>query len=228
MGTLRAAFVVGIVLLAFLSETEAQQKPGDPPLDEKGQIDRNNAKVKDLLIDNGLDETVSFRCGVFFAGKKYRDKPFDKLFILPKRFPINQTYINADRTTTSQDDSKLPKRYSNDASCPIKSPYGTAEFPSVHNDTCFNLFNGVTRRMKLEHDSFDGNEGKTIGDDTCQKLVDLGIKRLPPNKRFKKGVPIGFYYNTCTDKTWYDTGLRLPQMLCCKGGLSDPTYEACK
>ena len=44
--------------------------------------------------------------------------------------------------------------------------------------------------MKLEHDSFDGNPGKTIGDDTCAKLVKLGIKRLPPNKRFKKGVPV--------------------------------------
>ena len=79
----------------------------------------------------------SFRCGVFFAGKKYKDKPFEKLFILPKRFPINQTYINDDQT--SENDSKLPKRYSPDAACPIKNPYGTAEYQSVHNDTCFNL-----------------------------------------------------------------------------------------
>jgi len=176
--------------------------------------------------DNNLDPNESFRCGVFFAGKKYKDKPFEKLFILPKRFPINQTYINDDQT--SENDSKLPKRYSPDAACPIKNPYGTAEYQSVHNDTCFNLFNGVVRRMKLEHDSFDGNPGKTIGDDTCAKLVKLGIKRLPPNKRFKKGVPIGFYYNTCTDKNWYDTGLRLPQNLCCVGSLSDPTYKACE
>ena len=40
---------------------------------------------------------------------------------------------------------------------------------------------------------------------------------------------IGFYYNMCEDETWYDTGLRLPQKLCCdpEKGLADPTYKAC-
>ena len=47
--------------------------------------------------------------------------------------------------------------------------------------------------MKLEHKSFDGNPGKNIGDDTCQKVIDLGIKRLPPNKRFRKGIPVRKY-----------------------------------
>ena len=40
-------------------------------------------------------------------------------------------------------------------------------------------------------------------------------------------LQIGFYYNMCSDKTWYDTGLRLPQNLCCVGKLSDPSYKAC-
>ena len=41
---------------------------------------------------------------------------------------------------------------------------------------------------------------------------------------------IGFYYNTCTDKSWYDTGLRLPEMLCCdpKTGKANPTYKSCE
>ena len=43
--------------------------------------------------------------------------------------------------------------------------------------------------MKLEHDSFN-NEGKRVGDDICKKVVELGIKRLPPNKRFKKGIEV--------------------------------------
>ena len=46
----------------------------------------------------------SFRCGVFFAGKELKDKPFQKLFIIPKRFPINQTYFSKDEDA--------PKRYS--------------------------------------------------------------------------------------------------------------------
>ena len=44
--------------------------------------------------------------------------------------------------------------------------------------------------MKLEHDSFAGNEGKRIGDDICKNLIELGVKRLPPNKRFKDGIPV--------------------------------------
>ena len=41
----------------------------------------------------------------------------------------------------------------------------------------------------MEHDSFD-NEGRTMGDDVCSDVVKLGIKRLPPNKRFKKGIEV--------------------------------------
>jgi len=223
MGSPFTTIAVGILLSIFISEIIAET-----PLDEKGQIDRNNPKVKELLTKNNLDENESFRCGVFFAGKKYRDKPFQKLFILPKRFSINTSYVNVDENNDVDSSEDRPKRYSSDASCPINNPYGTADVPSVHNDTCFHIFKGVVKRLKLEHDSFDGNEGKTIGDDTCATLVKLGIKRLPPNKRFKEGITIGFYYNMCSDKTWYDTGLRLPQNLCCVGKLSDPSYKACE
>jgi hypothetical protein len=33
----------------------------------------------------------------------------------------------------------------------------------------------------------------------------------------------------CDDKTWYDTGLRLPENLCCdhETGIDDPTYKPC-
>ena len=40
---------------------------------------------------------------------------------------------------------------------------------------------------------------------------------------------IGFYFNVCDDPTWYDTGLRLSQNLCCDldKGKKDPTYMSC-
>ena len=47
----------------------------------------------------------------------------------------------------------------------------------------------MVRKLKLEHDSFD-NPGKSIGDDVCSKVVKLNIKKLPPNRRFKKGIPV--------------------------------------
>ena len=78
----------------------------------------------------------SFRCGVFFAGE-YKAKPFQKLFILPKRFAINASFYNEDQEGNVLEASKLPLRYSPNAACPIANPYGTAEAPSVHNDTCF-------------------------------------------------------------------------------------------
>jgi len=197
------------------------QKNGkEVPLDKKGQIDKDNPEVKELLTANNLTEDVSFRCGIFFAGKSFKDKPFQKIFIIPKRFPINQTYFDPEK-------KEATKVYSNDV-CPIADPYGTVEHVSVHNDTCFNIFINVVKKLKLEHDSFD-NPGKTIGDDVCSKVVKLGIKKLPPNRRFKKGIPIGFYFNMCSDKSWYDTSLRLPENLCCdpEKGKSDPTFISC-
>ena len=93
-----------------------------------------------MLIDIFiLLNSESFRCGVFFAGKKYRDKPFQKLFILPKRFSINTSYVNVDENNDVDHSEDRPKRYSSDASCPINNPYGTADVPSVHNDTCFHI-----------------------------------------------------------------------------------------
>ena len=53
----------------------------------------------------------------------------------------------------------------------------------------------VVRKMKLAHDSLNF-EGKRIGDVVCTKVVKLGIKKLPPNRRFKKGIEVSIYlYN---------------------------------
>ena len=61
------------------------------------------------------------------------------------------------------------------------------------------------------------NKGNTIGDDLCLTLKKADMKRLPgPNHpKFPKGVPVGFYYNTCEDSSWYDTELRVPDGVCC-------------
>ena len=60
----------------------------------------------------------------------------------------------------------------------------------------------------------------TVGDDLCDILKnDAGMKRLPgPNHpKFKNGVPVGFYYNVCTDTKWYDSELRSTKgNICCK------------
>ena len=74
---------------------------------------------------------MSFRCGIFFAGQKVKDKPSEKLFILPKRFPVNRTL--------GDDDGNIfePKVYTNDV-CPINDPYGEArDKGSAQNGTCF-------------------------------------------------------------------------------------------
>merc|ERR1712226_448654 len=160
MGSLHVALISTLPwVLFFLVLVDCQGNKVQ--LKKNGQIDKDSKEVKELLTKNNLTADVSFRCGIFFAGKNLKDKPFQKLFILPKRFPINQTYYNSD--------DEAAKVYSNDA-CPIAEPYGTLDKPSVHNDTCYNLFVNVVNKLKLEHDSFD-NEGKTIGDDIRKDTV---------------------------------------------------------
>jgi len=212
-----------IVVLCWINTLQVYCQDND----EEVNIDKNDPKIKDLLTENELKETESFRCGVFFAGD-YKAKPFQKLFIIPKRFAINATFHNEDQDDALTD-TKLPPRYSPKGACPVTEPYGTVDMPSVHNDTCFWLFKKIVDKLKLEHSSFDKTPGKSIGDDTCEQVVELGIKRMPPNKRFKRGIPIGFYFNVCDDTTWYDTGLRLSQNLCCdpEKGKEDPTYKSC-
>ena len=56
------------------------------------------------------------------------------------------TYHNPDEDAAAGSASKLPKRYSPDASCPINNPYGTDQYGSVHNDTCFWLVSILKRR----------------------------------------------------------------------------------
>ena len=113
-----------------------------------------------MLIDNFINlYSESFRCGVFFAGKKYRDKPFQKLFILPKRFSINTSYVNVDENNDVDSSEDRPKRYSSDASCPINNPYGTADVPSVHNDTCFHI---VSQHLHVKIIIFDNNNNSFL------------------------------------------------------------------
>ena len=78
-------------------------------------------------------DRVSFRCGIFFAGKNLKDKPFEKLFIIPKRFPVNRTLGDGEGEILE------PEVYSNDV-CPLNDdPYGSARSygGSAQNQTCY-------------------------------------------------------------------------------------------
>ena len=70
--------------------------------------------------------------------------------------------------------------------------------------------------------------GFNFGDDICHHLKHRsGIKRLPPSKRFKEGIPIGYYANFCGNAKWHDTEKRSDDKVCCN--VKDPwKYFDCK
>ncbi|TRY72302.1 hypothetical protein TCAL_03423 [Tigriopus californicus] len=136
--------------------------------------------LTDLETVNGLEETESFRCGVFFSGKNKGDKPRMKIFIIPKRF---------------------------ETSCPAKNP-------KEYEKYCGDLFNKVKSKITWRTPS-KKRSGFNVGDDLCALVKkEAGIRKLP-NKRFPRGLEVGFYYNYCSDITWYDTGNRIKTNLCC-------------
>ena len=79
-------------------------------------------------------------------------------------------------------------------------------------------FNFFLKQLSYNTKSI-ANKGKgSIGDDLCFLLKEKGnMRRLPGpgHPRFPDGIPIGFYYNVCTDTAWYDTEMRSPGNICC-------------
>jgi len=146
--------------------------------------------IKDLTKDNGLDMAASFRCGLFFAGKKGA-KPKETLYIIPKLFP---------------------------ASCPAGES-GQASFKNF----CKSIFKKIGEKVNYETPSINATraaEGFNVGDDICGLLKrDHGIINVGKennSKKFKTGLEIGFYYNSCDTKAWFDTELRMPEgPICC-------------
>ena len=64
-----------------------------------------------------------------------------------------------------------------------------------------------------------------MGDDLCELVSNKTKIRSLPNRRFRKGLTVGFYYNSCGEKTWYDTEMRMPMNVCCD---RDEKYVDCE
>jgi len=86
-------------------------------------------------------------------------------------------------------------------------------------EECFDLFRIITSKINVRSKS-RRNPGNTIGDDLCDRLKVSGMKRVPgpghPKPEFRDGMKVGFFYNTCTDTKWYNTGLEIPEQVCCQ------------
>jgi len=176
--------------------------------DEEVKIDKDrfkDKKIKDLLTPNNLEPDVSFRCGMFYSPKVVGAKPKAKIFILPKRFEITKATFDefkdieyTGKTCTDMEDGK----------------------PQSDIDRyCFKLFSGFVERQNMGSKSQVRDTTKyTMGDDFCDYLTKVGVPKdkVPPNKNFPNGIEVGFYYNKCNDKKWYDTTLRMTETVCCK------------
>ena len=129
-----------------------------------------------------------FRCGVFFAGEKTEDPPIETIMVLPRRFAIDCTQSPAKQQELGQKE-------------------------------CFDLFRIITSKIDVRSKS-RRNPGQTIGDDLCDRLKVTGMKRVPgpghPKPEFRDGMKVGFFYNTCTDTKWYNTGLEISEQVCCQ------------
>lgn len=65
----------------------------------------------------------------------------------------------------------------------------------------------------------------SVGDDLCHLLSEKTKIRRLPNRKFKRGLSVGFYYNSCGEKTWHDTEFRMPLNICCD---KDAKYVDCE
>ena len=92
---------------------------------------------------------------------------------------------------------------------------------------CLFQFENLGKAVTWETSSRLRSGDFNFGDDICHHLKHRsGIKRLPPSKRFKKGIPIGYYFNFCGQTQWYDTEKRSDDNICCNR--DDPwKYFAC-
>ena len=146
----------------------------------------NNVKNKEIYFF--MLSSEGFRCGVFFAGEKTEDPPIETIMVLPRRFAMDCTQPPAKQQELGQEE-------------------------------CFDLFRIITSKINVRSKS-RRNPGNTIGDDLCDRLKISGMKRVPgpghPKPEFRDGMKVGFFYNTCTDTKWYNTGLEIPEQVCCQ------------
>jgi len=188
----------------------------------------NDTRVQDLLTPNNLDPLESFRCGMFYSPPTVGDKPRAKIFILPKRFKIEKSTFEVikDLDWTGGTCDTLKDGQPDDSM----------------DQYCYTLFKKFTDNNDMDTGSKVRDPKKyAMGDDLCEYLTKVGIPKraLPPNakKGTENGIQVGFYYNKCNDKKWYDTKLRMNSTVCCSKcetckGKADwqaytPTYQSC-
>jgi len=206
------ALVVGLAGVV-MAQNEIQTN------DDEVKIDKNrfkDKKVQDLLTPNNLDPGVSFRCGMFYSPNEVGAKPKAKIFILPKRFLIAKSTF----------DNFKDIEYSGKTCDDMKD----GEPQSEIDQYCFKLFKAFVDRQKMGSKSqMRDPEKYTMGDDFCDYLTKVGVPKdkTPPNKKYPNGIQVGFYYNKCNDKKWYDTTLRMDNTVCCKLDGDNLVYNAC-
>jgi len=114
------------------------------------------------------------------------EKPIQALYVVPKRFKFDCT----------RDEPEL-----------IESA----------NQECIDLFTNLGKAVSWNTTSRLRKGDFNFGDDICHHLKHrTETKRLPPSQRFKKGIPIGYYFNFCGNSKWHDTLERSDDNVCCK------------
>jgi len=217
-----------LLVLTLLGSTLGQG--GVPNLDENGNElpklpgripnpeEFDDPVVRDLLTANQLPKNVSFRCGMFYSPNKVGAKPKAKIFILPKRFKIENA--------TFEEFESSKGLYSGKTCDDMKDGEAQQDIDKY----CFGLFKKFVENNNMKSGSkVRDPEKHTMGDDFCEYLTKVGVPKenSPPNKRFPKGIQVGFYYNKCNDKKWYDTTLRMDETVCCKLAGDTLKYNAC-
>merc|ERR1719322_340610 len=118
----------------------------------------------------------------------------------------------------------LPKRFP--TTCPRQpEELGPVEAKCVELFKVFLERNTLVTPSKVRDPKID-----SLGDDLCTLLATKKLRKLPPNKFFPDGIAIGFYFNACKSKKWWDTRLRMEANLCCYKDESAPEkhqYKYC-
>jgi len=202
--------LAGIVLFSCLFLKVSGQTPEEVASvvvsgnEEDGQVLNFKDKGEDvdvelakLNVDNKDEVTAEASYRCgVFYAGALGEKPIKALYVVPKRFPFD---------------------------CDRAEP----ELIEAAKTECIDLFENLGKAVTWETSSRLRSGDFNFGDDICHHLKHRsGIKRLPPSKRFKKGIPIGYYFNFCGQTQWYDTEKRSDDNICCNR--DDPwKYFAC-
>merc|ERR1712241_56045 len=195
-GNMNLAGIVLIISLLFIGSSFSQSESSVviSGNEEDGQVLKFKNRGENL--DKGLEKLNVDNKNEVTAEESYRcgvfyagppgAKPIKALYVVPKRFSFN-----CDRPE--------------------------AELIEDAKKECIDLFENLGKAVTWETQSRLRQGDFNFGDDICHHLKHRsGIKRLPPSKRSKNGVPIGYYFNFCGNAKWHDALRRSDDNICCK------------